>query len=739
MTDTNDQNPGGTLIDFASRTGRTGFTLTPTPPTDDPLGAVIPPPTTPADTLVDHGPAPRRSPMDIVDSLPSQALDPATITATPEPGLVPATFQNPDAPAPDQVGPRLGALSLAAILAVAVAAMRGTATVLQDRRQRRLERAEEAKPLREAAQKNRLAMAQARYGEQAAAAKHSSAMQGIGAKAAQQRAKQNGKVPSSWEFGRKATGNRSGSGSGSKNSSGTGTGPGRGGKPGAGKGNTESKTSGSGGSGKSLGGGRGSTGSGTDSKGGKLRLGGGQGNRSKRKDKGSSAGGGAGSGSGAKDSGSGRGKGRTQKNGGTGGGNRPGNGAGGRGRGKLPQTLKAAQQRNKRRKKDRDPQVDGAATNGKSGSQQDTSGPVGKGSKALPKGLTKRWRFKKSRSNGGGTGRTGLWEAFKQDTSQTAEDRWTMRRTKQGVPPLWKTDKKRTKKKQQDGPSQRGANPGGGEGTSHGGMRDRWTRARDRARNTWQGSTRGTGDSGFTATAGPGTGSRGTQQPGGRGQRRSPYENVGHAQPADEFKVWRADKPAPKGEDTAQEALTSGTKALVAAPEQHTKRPGTRRPRPMPPAPQTRTSKEPSTMAKAIGKIVGGGEEMAAEHRTEVSLDSALDMLSGLTDDAFKTHDQAGRLAKKAITLRDTCSAFAEELKAKHNLIGRLFNGALVMFQESMGLLARMSEELEAAALEAAEKCEIADTEMNDAYRPITQAAADANLPAPSAPIHNRA
>jgi hypothetical protein len=54
-----------------------------------------------------------------------------------------------------------------------------------------------------------------------------------------------------------------------------------------------------------------------------------------------------------------------------------------------------------------------------------------------------------------------------------------------------------------------------------------------------------------------------------------------------------------------------------------------------------------------------------------------------------------------------------------------------------MDLVARMAEEMKTSSLEAAEMSEAADNELNDAYRPYTQATADAGLTTPSAPIHN--
>ncbi|MFK8851230.1 hypothetical protein [Streptomyces sp. Ac-502] len=73
-----------------------------------------------------------------------------------------------------------------------------------------------------------------------------------------------------------------------------------------------------------------------------------------------------------------------------------------------------------------------------------------------------------------------------------------------------------------------------------------------------------------------------------------------------------------------------------------------------------------------------------------------------------------------------------------HNLIGRLFTGSMARLSESMDLLARMADEMQISSLEAAEMAEAANDDLNDAYRPFTQATADAGLTTPSAPIHNQ-
>ncbi|MFD9033310.1 hypothetical protein ACFVZW_19475 [Streptomyces sp. NPDC059567] len=121
-------------------------------------------------------------------------LLPATTAAD-----VPATFRSEglaDEPAP--AGPTLGALSLSAVLAVALAALRGTVTFVADWRQRRMERAAEEAAWREAKVKRLAAEEDAR------------------ARLA--------KVPNSAEYGRKAVQGGRKAASGSSGSAKPGTG-----------------------------------------------------------------------------------------------------------------------------------------------------------------------------------------------------------------------------------------------------------------------------------------------------------------------------------------------------------------------------------------------------------------------------------------------------------------------------------------------------------------------------------
>jgi hypothetical protein len=132
------------------------------------------------------------------------------------------------------------------------------------------------------------------------------------------------------------------------------------------------------------------------------------------------------------------------------------------------------------------------------------------------------------------------------------------------------------------------------------------------------------------------------------------------------------------------------------------------------------------------------GYSMAEEHATEITLDDSLDEASKFAEDAFKTHDECHRLAEKAHALRMACLELAQYLATKHNLIGRMFQAALARFAESMDLVDRMAQEMRLSSLEAAEMAEALSNDLDDAYRPYTQATADAGLTTPSAPIHNQ-
>lgn len=133
------------------------------------------------------------------------------------------------------------------------------------------------------------------------------------------------------------------------------------------------------------------------------------------------------------------------------------------------------------------------------------------------------------------------------------------------------------------------------------------------------------------------------------------------------------------------------------------------------------------------------GRQMDARHATEITLDDACDAADQLMADGFATQEQTHKLSRQARKLRDAWISLAERCATENNLIGDGFTAAALMFGESMELVARMSDEMQTSSLQAAEKAETAGNELNDAYRPYTQATADAGLTTPSAPVHNQA
>lgn len=150
MADDDGPNPPNNLIHFP----RVGYAAPTEPPAQTPGPAPADVPfAAPADVSEDlsdtFAPATRPSPLDTIAAMHEPGLGtPFAAGSAPDPApaqggpMVPATFR-PDAGQP--VAPRLGALSLAAILAVSVAAMRGIHTAIAGRRASREQREAVAK------------------------------------------------------------------------------------------------------------------------------------------------------------------------------------------------------------------------------------------------------------------------------------------------------------------------------------------------------------------------------------------------------------------------------------------------------------------------------------------------------------------------------------------------------------------------------------------------------------------
>ncbi|MFJ8929266.1 hypothetical protein ACIRLA_22075 [Streptomyces sp. NPDC102364] len=710
-------------------------------------------------------------------------------------GSASATFRSPP---PENTSARLGALSMAAILAVSVAALRGTVMVLQDRRQRRMQRDLEQAPFRAARLKNQLAMEQARHAVQEAVAKsaldrqqardkHANAMQNIGDKSAEQRAKsgaKNSKVPSSHEFGRKTLGDRSSGGGGKGKGPGRGSGAkGSGGDKGLGAGKSGAKNSPKGrGSGKGPSSGTGSGGGskGRGSGGGLKKNGAGRsGTGSKKNASGSGGGKNLSGGKSDKKSSTGKGGGKSPRRlsqGGSSGALKKKSPAGDDSSSKK--TRSPAQERARRRQDRRDAgqnarlkrradrQAAGlkgqakdqkAARDLKYGgkqARQEAKGRIRSARSEAREGRKEQVRQgkfdakqrrraeradakrnKKEQAAAAGADRTKLWDALKDDTANAARDRWVKR---DGVPPLWKNDKKRDKKAKQPKdakPKADKSGPGRGE---------RWRRARDRARNARTSGGPWAEDERFGGT-GPTGGPFATDGPGDSRTRRSPFENAGQAGGTtwtverEDHVGAQANRWEPGAIDEARQALPAdGPAALPTAPEPQFARPGTSRPRPMPPTPAPPTpAQETAPMNAPSPAAPSRGRAMDPQHATEITLDDSVDAGVKLKNDGLKTHQQANVLARRARKLRDVLRNFAEHLAHQNNLIGPLFSGAMESLGESMDVLARMADEMERESFLAGERAEGAANRLEDAYRPISQATADAGLSTPSAPAHN--
>lgn len=707
---------------------RLGFTLPPAPGTDPgtpSTGAPDVTATTPDWAAVTVPNTGRRSPLDTLAALPDPGiLTPTHTTPSPQPGHIPATFRN--TPHNDQISPRLGALSLAAVLAVAVAALNGSHTVLSTWWENRQARTAENAPLREA----RL--------------KHQAAMQAIGDKAAQQRAKSAGKVPSSTEFGRKTLGNRSGGSGGSA-----------GGRSGGSAGGTKKNNGGP--SGRSNGASSSRTGPGSKNRGknNSSLFGGGS---QKKNNPGSSGG--------TKKPRSTDGP--KPKNGphrGSQGGsknllakhrnkNKPGPGAGAGGTSKKnhgpsrtglgtalkKDTQKAAAQRWKKRQKN------GGTTPALWGSDHNNAKKQKNNPKNTPKNLKKGpgaggnsngtkntpnlKKQKAGKTQGAGGTRRNLSQALWHDWKKAAARRWK-KRQQQSAPGAG------TPKVNLNKPKRAGTAGAGQTRQQQRRQRNRqwWAKARAYAQKKATPDASAAGAEQAAGNPGPGAGAY--VPPHGQ-QRRSPYANAG-ATAGTTYTVTSDHVPGSKAKRWEPDAITPG------APIKSFPRPGTSRPKEpiaMPPVPAHRPDPRITKAKKQAGRagqaVAQQARHMDARHATEITLDDALNEYSDFASDAFKTHDQCTKLAHRALKLRDTLAVFAEELAVEHNLIGALFTGAMARMSESMDLVARMAEEMQVSSIEAAEMAESADNDLNDAYRPYNTATADANLAAPSAPIHNQ-
>lgn len=666
--------------------------LPPLPPTPSPTTSALPPATPPSSGAVSIPGSNRPSPAASLAAIP--------VTMPPTPGHVPATFRSgglDDDEDAEEIG--MGALGLAAVLAVALAALRGTAGAITDWRQRRMERATEAAPLRAA----RVKLAEARMRAEQA---------GLGSGGAGGR-----RVPSSQEYGRRTLnrgsgggggggGGRSGGGSsgGHRSPSSGGTGPGRkhngpGKGPGSGLHNGPSPKNGKGhGKGNGSGSGSGSGGSGTS--------GGGHGSGKKdRKDRGSNGSGkGGGTESGGRTPGTlgqlalERSRRRTERQ---------------RAADKRAERQQKADLKDKRRDGDDGPKKDGAK-------DRSSDKPVSL-SKDKPERVT-------------------LTRAVAAETFRRAADRLKKRRER--ISPTIRRV-----------PTEGDAAPDAATGTD-----DTSSSAPTPDETTATGPTEDTGtDSADTSAATDGTAATEAGEPGpapgadagyvsgedfweepadaddfgpeagepweppGGGGRRNAWDSLFEAMWSAEV-TWSVEQDGP----ATSHAPRWEPAALASAPESAA----------ADTAAGTVTLIKEARVSAPI-RLPSSAPAMAPEHATEVTLDQVVGFLDEVYGEAFATHDECLTLKVRARQLRDELEALAQELASTHNVVGRLTSTAMHKLSDSMDLAARKSEEMAVEALTAAESVERAKTDMDDAYRSIQQAAADAGLRTPSARVHN--
>ncbi|MFD9398185.1 hypothetical protein ACFWA4_05115 [Streptomyces sp. NPDC060011] len=617
---------------------------------------------------------------------------------------------------PDAGAPRTGALSLAAILAIALAAFEGLQTWIQESGPRRAEAA---------AHQREMELLAAKAG--ADATRH-----GAEADAARAKAHRGGGVQSSREYGRSALGR--GSGSPGRGGGGFGSGGPRGGGRGLFNGSPHGSGDRSGaslfGGGSRNGGHRGRP-DGTSGRGsgGAGLFGGGSRGPGAGGDRGNGNGNGKGSG------GSGRGPG-SPGSGGNGGGTGGGKGAGSGGAGRRSPRQAVSDWFGKGKGK-------GPGPAGRGGGAQQ-KGAAGDRSAAIQNALKKT---RQSRKGGGATAPT-FWEA----AGDRLQDRWKNRHARTAA----STDAGGKQKNAGAGGAQRG-----NDGWSPNGrttfrsavfeaVNERWSKRRDRWK-TQGGPRTGRSSSGTngrsarpgSAKGGPGGTAPGPGRPGpdpGRsGPRTSPFDTDPATNvtitveqvdpPGTHARRWEPDVIAPP----RRQLPAQGTPVLSRAPQRPAgSRPGTTRrkdPIPMPPS-----ASSPSPVVQVTPPPANA---MAGRHATEISLDGAVKALTALTTAGMETYDDCKQLMHQARRLFTELEVMANDLANHHNVTGARTVRAMGVLMESVGMLAVNAERMAKSALNAAELAEAEESAMERDYRPTQTAAIDASLAAPSARIHN--
>ncbi|MFE1927558.1 hypothetical protein ACFW91_34010 [Streptomyces asoensis] len=599
---------------------------------------------------------------------------------------------------PDAGSPRPGALSLAAILAIALAAFDGMQTWIQENGPRRAEAARHQREM------------------ELLAAKADAEAARLGAEAGAVRAKS--RVPSSHDYARSALGRSSGSrggstgpsgsslfGRGSSRSPGHGMGAAGPGRSRNGRTSTGSQTT-PGRNGKTYGRNDGASprNSGGGSRNGALRPGG---LLSGRRGSGNSGAGGS-SGTGTGGGGSG-GAGRSRSGGGA-------SGSAGRGKGR-------------------------AADSGRRSPRQAVADWWKKG--------------KASRGTTGADGRAGGAGAALRNAVKSAKPGPTFwdaagdkpgRRWKQATPDPGEATGKGSGSRRNTAKTWRTSGDHGGQRVTFknavaDAFADRWKRRRDQ----------------WTAAAGPRRAAKPGTKPSGTGRgtdsnerrfrdamndhakrhagaagaqpgadaRSSPFDDS--TEPAVTYTV-EQDGPARPNRTPQQPRAVprQGPPALPRAPQ-----------RPAGPRPGTTRPKEPIPMPAAASRPATAPGRLPAQHATEITLDVALRALTLLTSSGMRTYDDCDGLAKHSRQLLGELETMAQDLRITHNVSGRRTHAGLAQLIEQVGELIRQADRMAKACLEASELAEAEETQMARHYRPTQDATLDAGLMTPSARIHN--
>jgi hypothetical protein len=659
------------------------------------IGSLPPPEAPPAPVLTPDEPEPVQGPEHVRIS----AFDGPPVPVAPSPERAAAAFRSEGAdPGPDDAGPpRPGALSMAAILAIALAAFEGIRTWVQEASPRRAESAKHQRELELLAAK-----------ADADAARYAAQADSERAKAHRNRT-----VQPAHEYGRNTLQRRSG-GPGQRGGPGGPTGPRKGPSgPHSGSGRTSGPSGRNSGprgafgqtSGPRASGGRG--GSGRHRGGGNGHQGGRSGWFSRLK------GAGRGGGKSGPPGGSGTGGGRSGSSGG--GSGSPGGGSG------------------------RSPKTPGASGGSKSGASS------GKGSGKSG-----------SKSGSSDDGRTVAPQAVRDAVRQALTKPLETFQSKKDKPKPPKPPKGGINRSM---PGETGASTAGGEETTNtsGGRTTFWQAVGETLTGRWKQRQHtppyATVPPRAKTKAGRGAGpkakakhSKARQDTGGGAQgsawrfRSSPWDTPGPESDEGPLKATSVrldggpgsqEKPRwqPEAVTSGQRALPrTGPAALPRVPQRPAgQRPGTTRRKEAIPM-------EPVQPAAATLTTPGG---MAARHATEVTVDDVLAALAALTTQGMETHDDSAELAQAARRLLAELEAMAADLAEHHNVTGTRTTTALQQLVETVTHLMAEAEQMARAALDAAELAEAEEAAMGRDYRPMADETTDAGLATPSARLHN--